>query len=207
MSFFNAKNISISFGGVRALNSISFSVVKGEVFAIIGPNGAGKTTIFNCINRYYNLDNGMFILNGKNITKVKSHVVADLGIARTFQNIELFKNMTVIDNLLLGRHRRRRSNLLTETLFLPSVQQQEIRSREKAEEIIDFLELQAFRDQIRRIVQDRIPRDLPERQPIELTAHAHRAPPLGPTLNTPATVDPLKLLKSARIVAQYAPDS
>lgn len=148
MSFFEAQQISISFGGLMALNGVSFEVNKGEVFSIIGPNGAGKTTIFNCINRYYDLDEGSFIFKDKDISKVRPHVVADLGISRTFQNIELFKNTTAIDNLLLGRHRHRRSNLLTEALFSPFVQRQEIDSREKAEEVIDFLDLQAYRDQM-----------------------------------------------------------
>jgi len=148
MSFFEAQDISISFGGIRALNRVSFGVNQGEVFSIIGPNGAGKTTIFNCINRYYDLDEGAFIFKDKNIAKVSPHVVADLGISRTFQNIELFKNTTVIDNLLLGRHRHRQSNLFMEALFVPSVQRQEIGSREEAEEIIDFLDLQAYRDQL-----------------------------------------------------------
>ena len=148
MALFETHNISISFGGLRALERVSFEVNKGEVFSIIGPNGAGKTTIFNCINRYYNLDEGAFIFKDKNIAKVSPHVVAELGISRTFQNIELFKNTTVIDNLLLGRHRHRRSNLFMEALFSPFVQRQEIESREKAEEVIDFLDLQAYRDQL-----------------------------------------------------------
>ena len=148
MSFFEAQDISISFGGIRALNRVSFGVNQGEVFSIIGPNGAGKTTIFNCINRYYDLDEGTFIFKERDIARVSPHVVADLGISRTFQNIELFKNTTVIDNLLLGRHRHRKSNLLKEALFSPSVQKQEIGSREKAEEVIDFLDLQAYRDQL-----------------------------------------------------------
>jgi branched-chain amino acid transport system ATP-binding protein len=146
MSFFQAQEISISFGGLQALNSVSFEVNKGEVFSIIGPNGAGKTTIFNCINRYYDLDNGSFLFKDKDITKVAPHVVAELGIARTFQNIELFKNATVIDNLLLGRHRHRKANLIREALFTRFMQRQEINNREKAEEVIDFLDLQAYRD-------------------------------------------------------------
>lgn len=146
MSLFQAHSISVKFGGVTALYNVSFEVNKGEVFTIIGPNGAGKTTIFNCINRYYDLNEGFFIFNGQDITKVNPHVIADLGIARTFQNIELFKNATVIDNILLGRHRHRRSNLISEALFTKSVFKQEIRNREKAEEIIDFLDLKAYRD-------------------------------------------------------------
>jgi branched-chain amino acid transport system ATP-binding protein len=148
MPFFEAQQISISFGGLMALNGVSFEVNAGEVFSIIGPNGAGKTTIFNCINRYYNLDSGTFIFKDRDIARVSPHVVAELGISRTFQNIELFKNTTVIQNLLLGRHRHRRSNLLGEALFAGSVRRQEIESREKAEEIIDFLDLQAYRDQL-----------------------------------------------------------
>ena len=147
MAFFEAKNISISFGGLKALNQVSFEIQKGEVFSIIGPNGAGKTTIFNCINRFYDLDEGAFSLEGQDISQIKPHEVAEMGIARTFQNIELFKNTTVLDNLILGRHRRRRSNVFTEALFSRSVQNQELESRERAEEIIDFLDLEAFREQ------------------------------------------------------------
>jgi branched-chain amino acid transport system ATP-binding protein len=147
MAFFRADNISVSFGGLQALNRVSFSVDQGENFSIIGPNGAGKTTIFNCINRFYDLEEGAFYLDDRDISKIKPHGVADMGIARTFQNIELFKNMTVLDNLILGRHRARRSNIFTETLFLKSARKQEIESRNKAEEIIDFLDLEAYRDQ------------------------------------------------------------
>jgi branched-chain amino acid transport system ATP-binding protein len=147
MAFFRAEEVSIAFGGLRALNGVQFSVNQGEVFSIIGPNGAGKTTIFNCINRFYDLNEGAFYLSEEDISKIAAHAVADRGIARTFQNIELFKNMTVLDNLILGRHRHRRSNIITETLFLKSVQKQEIKNRQKAEEIIDFLDLEAYRDQ------------------------------------------------------------
>jgi branched-chain amino acid transport system ATP-binding protein len=147
MAFFRAENVSIAFGGLRALNGVNFSVNQGEIFSIIGPNGAGKTTIFNCINRFYNLIEGAFYLKEEDISKIEPHAIADRGIARTFQNIELFKNMTVLDNLILGRHRHRRSNLFSETLFLKSVQKQEIENRKKAEEIIEFLDLEAYRDQ------------------------------------------------------------
>ena len=147
MTFFEAQNISISFGGLKALNQVGFEISQGEVFAIIGPNGAGKTTIFNCINRFYDLDEGTFSLEGRDISKIKPHEVAEIGIARTFQNIELFKNTTVLDNLILGRHRRRRSSVFTEALFSRSVKKQELESRERAEEIIDFLDLEAYREQ------------------------------------------------------------
>ena len=148
MAIFEAQNISISFGGIMALHGVSFEIIEGEVFSIIGPNGAGKTTIFNCINRFYDLDEGSIMFKGKEISGVRPHEVAELGVARTFQNTELFRNATVIENLLLGRHRHRRSNLFTEALFLKSTRQQEIESREKAEEIIDFLDLQPYRDQL-----------------------------------------------------------
>jgi branched-chain amino acid transport system ATP-binding protein len=147
MAFFKAENVSIAFGGLQALNNVHFTVNQGEVFSIIGPNGAGKTTIFNCINRYYDLTGGAFYLKDENISAIKAHAIADKGIARTFQNIELFKNMTVLDNLILGRHRHRRTNLISESFFLKSVQKQEIENRKRAEEIIDFLDLEAFRDQ------------------------------------------------------------
>ena len=147
MSFFRTEDISISFGGLKALNRVSFEISQGEIFSIIGPNGAGKTTIFNCISRFYDLQEGKIFLGDGEISRISPHQVANLGIARTFQNIELFKNMTVMDNLLLGRHRHRRSNLFKEVIFSKSVRQQERISREKAEEIIDFLDLQAYRDQ------------------------------------------------------------
>lgn len=147
MQFFRAENVSVSFGGIKALSSVSFEVRKGDIFSVIGANGAGKTTIFNCINRFYDLDEGAFYLESENISRIKPHEVAERGIARTFQNIELFKNMTVLDNLILGRHRKRRTHLLSESFFTPSVRAQEIRSREKAEEIIDFLDLEAYREQ------------------------------------------------------------
>ena len=147
MSFFRTEDISISFGGLKALNRVSFEISQGEIFSIIGPNGAGKTTIFNCISRFYDLQEGKIFLGDGEISLISPHQVANLGIARTFQNIELFKNMTVMDNLLLGRHRHRRSNLFKEVIFSKSVRQQERISREKAEEIIDFLDLQAYRDQ------------------------------------------------------------
>jgi branched-chain amino acid transport system ATP-binding protein len=148
MLFFEARGISIRFGGLVALNNVSFEVKQGEVFSIIGPNGAGKTTIFNCINRYYDLERGELLFKGNNITRVNPHIVADLGISRTFQNTELFRNSTVMDNLLLGRHRHRRTNVLKEALFTQSVRKQEIENREKAEEIIDFLNLKPYRDRM-----------------------------------------------------------
>lgn len=148
MALLHAEGLSITFGGVRALGSVGFEVDKGQVFAIVGPNGAGKTTALNCISRFYDLDAGRLSFKGQDITRIAAHAVADLGIARTFQNIELFKNTTVIQNLLLGRHRHRCTGTLREALFTRTVRRQEINSRAKAEAVIDFLDLQAYRDQV-----------------------------------------------------------
>jgi branched-chain amino acid transport system ATP-binding protein len=145
---FAADGITVTFGGLRALDGVSFAVDRGEIFSIVGPNGAGKTTALNCVSRFYDVDAGRLLFKERDISHIRPHAVADLGIARTFQNIELFRNTTVVQNLLLGRHRHRRSRLWAETLFTPSVRRQEIDSREKVERIVDFLELQAFRDQV-----------------------------------------------------------
>ena len=125
---------------------MSLEVNLGEIYAIIGPNGAGKTTIFNLVSRFYNPDEGSILFEGEDLTGLKPHQIPELGIARTFQNIELFKNMTVMDNLLLGRHRHRGSYVVMDSLFLPHVKTQEIQTREKVEKIIDFLDLQAHRN-------------------------------------------------------------
>lgn len=148
MTLLKVKDMTLRFGGLTALNGVSFNVEKGEIFSIIGPNGAGKTTIFNCLSRFYNLDEGAFYLNDRDISRISPSAVSNMGIARTFQNIELFKNMSVLDNILLGRHRKRKSTLLKEVFFTKSVREQEMRSHLRAEEIIDFLELQQYRDQM-----------------------------------------------------------
>lgn len=147
MSFFSAKNISIEFGGIRAVDEISFEVNQGEIYTIVGPNGAGKTTIFNIISRIYNLSEGRIEFENQDITHIPTHQVAKKGIARTFQNIELFDHATVLQNLLVGRHIHRKSNLLSEMLFLPSTRLKELHHRRKAEDVIDFLSLQHYRDQ------------------------------------------------------------
>jgi len=148
MSLLAATNLSLSFGGVHAVEDVSFSVNKGEVFSIIGPNGAGKTTLFNLISRIYDASNGSIRFNEQDISKVPTHRIAELGIARTFQNIELFEQETVLRNLLIGQHVHRRTNLLQEFLFLPSARQQELRFREDVEDVIDLLDLQHFRHQV-----------------------------------------------------------
>ena len=148
MSYFEVQNITVAFGGVKALNDISFSVNQGEIFTIIGPNGAGKSTLFNVISRIYEPNNGEIHFNNQNISKSKPHQIASLGIARTFQNLELFENATVLQNLLLGRHIYQKSNLLNELFFTPKVKKAELKNRLKVEEVIDFLDLQHYRDTI-----------------------------------------------------------
>ena len=148
MTFFKAENISIDFGGIRALNDVSFDVEKGTIFTIVGPNGAGKTTIFNIISRIYNLTEGRITFEDQDITHLPAHRVVNLGIARTFQNIELFERATVLHNLLIGRHIYCRSTFFSDLFFLPSVKRMELEHRRKVEDVIDFLDLQHYRDQL-----------------------------------------------------------
>ena len=146
MTLFQAKNITMTFGGVKALSNISFNVNKGEIFTIIGPNGAGKSTLFNVISRIYHPNEGSVYFNNENIINLKPHKIIQKGIARTFQNLELFENATVLQNLLLGRHIYKKTNLLTEMFFTPAVKKSEKEQRIKTEEVIDFLNLQHYRD-------------------------------------------------------------
>lgn len=146
MSYFAIENVSLRFGGLYAIRDLSFSIEQGEVFAIIGPNGAGKTSVFNVITRIVDPDHGRVLLHGEDITTLPRHRIVDRGIARTFQNIELFESATVLDNLLLGRHRFNHGAVLSQVLWLPSVQQAEDHSRARAEEIIDLLDLSPYRN-------------------------------------------------------------
>lgn len=148
MSFFRADGVDLSFGGIRALKSVSFSVEAGEVFSIIGPNGAGKTTIFNVMSRLYDVDAGTISFEDYDMTGIPAHEVARIGIARTFQNTELFQHETVLKNLLIGCHIHRRSSLWQDLLFLPSVKRTELAFRQAAEDVIDLLDLQHYRDQV-----------------------------------------------------------
>jgi branched-chain amino acid transport system ATP-binding protein len=146
MSLFAAEGIAINFGGIKAVDGVTFEVKKGEVFTIIGPNGAGKTTIFNLMSRIYDPSAGRLLFEGQDITHVPPHRVAGLGIARTFQNIELFEHATLLQNLLLARHAHKKSGFFGELMFLPSVRRLEIEHREAVEKVIDFLDLQQYRD-------------------------------------------------------------
>ncbi|MFP6817000.1 MAG: ABC transporter ATP-binding protein [Pseudomonadales bacterium] len=148
MSLLVAQDMAVSFGGIRAVHDLNFAVNAGEVFSIVGPNGAGKTTIFNLISRIYDMDNGTLNFNGADITRVPAHAIAEMGIARTFQNTELFDQETVLKNLLIGCHVHRRSNFVQDLLFLPSVKAQELTFRKQVEDVIDLLDLQNYRDQV-----------------------------------------------------------
>jgi len=148
MSFFRVENLSIHFGGVVAVDKVSFEVKRGECYTIIGPNGAGKTTIFNLIGLIYAPTSGKIFFEDRELTRLSPHQVADLGIARTFQNIELFEHATVLQNLLIGRHRHRRTALWQELLFLPAVRRAELAQREAVEKVIDFLDLAKVRDSL-----------------------------------------------------------
>ncbi len=148
MTLLAVEGISVSFGGVKAVQELSFRVQAGEIYSIVGPNGAGKTTVFNLISRIYDLDEGTIVFAGRDITRIPTHAVASLGIARTFQNTELFEQETVLQNLLIGCHIHRRSNLFSELFFLPSVRRQELRLRDAVEDVIDLLDLRSHRHKI-----------------------------------------------------------
>ena len=141
----DVKNISLSFGGVNALQDISFDVREHEVRAIIGPNGAGKSSMLNCINGVYTPQKCTISFKGKTFDHMDSHEVATMGIARTFQNLALFKGMSVIDNLMTGRNLRVKSNIFLQALRWGPAEREEIKHREYVEHIIDFLEIQAYR--------------------------------------------------------------
>jgi branched-chain amino acid transport system ATP-binding protein len=142
----SAHDLTVRFGGVLAVNGVSFDVRKGEVFTLIGPNGAGKTTVFNLISRIYTPTSGHIDYQGQRLTDMAPHAVAGMGIARTFQNIELFEHATVLQNLLIGRHVHNRMGFWSQLFFTPGVRQAERATRHKVEEVIDFLDLQHYRD-------------------------------------------------------------
>ena len=146
MSLLETRRLARSFGGIRALRDASLAVEAGEIFSIIGPNGAGKTTLFNLVSRIYPADSGQIVFDGDDITRVAPHRVAALGIARTFQNIELFERSTVLDNLLVGRHCRGRAAPLAELLFTRANRRAEVAHRDRVEQIVELLELEAYRD-------------------------------------------------------------
>jgi len=175
------EDIHLSFGGLKVLAGVSTSVKKGEIFSIIGPNGAGKTSLLNCINRFYTPDQGKIIFEGQNILKLKPHQLAALGIARTFQNVELFKHMTVVDNIKLGHHVHLRSGFLSGGIYYGKTRREEMALRKEIEErIVDFLEI----EQIRKSVVHTLPFGLQKR--VEL-ARALAMKPKILLLDEPAT--------------------
>ena len=141
----DVKNISLAFGGVKALTDISFDVREHEIRAIIGPNGAGKSSMLNCINGVYTPQTGTISFRGQTFDHMDSRQVAEMGIARTFQNLALFKGMSVLDNIMTGRNLRIKSNLLLQALRIGPAEREEMQHRAYVEQIIDFLEIQAYR--------------------------------------------------------------
>jgi len=143
------ENIALSFGRVEALHDVSIKVKKGRIFSIIGPNGAGKTCVLNCINRFYRADKGKIFFEGRELTRLSSHKIAQLGIARTFQGTELFHGLTVLDNIKLGAHVRLKTGVLAALAYLGKAHKEEIRLRKEVEEeIVDLLEIEAIRKKV-----------------------------------------------------------
>ena len=148
LTILDVNNISISFGGIQALTDVGLSAKGAEILGLIGPNGAGKTVLLNCINGVYVPDKGSILFKGKEITGLPRHRVAPLGIARTFQQIELFRQLNVIDNTLVGMHFRTKTTVLSGGLYWGAGKGEEMEAREEAEEILDFLELYPYRKQM-----------------------------------------------------------
>lgn len=146
MTFFDVKNLTIKFGGLTAVDNVSFGINEGEVFTIIGPNGAGKTTLFNLISRLYTPNQGQIIFRGEDVTRLSAQQIAGRGIARTFQNIELFESASTLSNLLVGRHRHSTTRTWQDILRTRKVRDEEIAHRRAAEEVMDVLRLQRYRD-------------------------------------------------------------
>jgi len=142
------RDLSLRFGGLQALNEIDLDIRPGEILAIIGPNGAGKTSFLNCINGFYHPYRGQIIYQNKDLTRLKPHKIAELGIARTFQNIELFSGLSALDNLMAARHVHMKRGALLGCLYFGPSRREEIAHREEIEEIIDLLEMEAIRKKV-----------------------------------------------------------
>ena len=155
----NVENVSLSFGGVKALTNISFDVREGEIRAIIGPNGAGKSSMLNCINGFYKPTEGRITFKGESHAQMETHQAASQGIARTFQNIALFRGMTTLDNVMTGRNLKMKKNFLWQALYYGPAVKEELEHREAAERVIDFLEIES----IRKTVVGRLPYGLQKR--------------------------------------------
>src|SRR5438552_11801681 len=142
------KGLTMSFGGLVAIDSLDLSVNTGEIVGLIGPNGAGKTTVFNCISRFYEPDRGTIHFKGRDITRARSHEIIRCGIARTFQNVELCRSMTTLENLLVGQHVAIRSGVIRDGLRLPGVGADEDRATQHADEMLELLGLTRDRDRV-----------------------------------------------------------
>ena len=140
------RDVSVVFGGIIALNGVSFDMREGQILGLIGPNGAGKTTLFNCLSRLYQPSKGDILVEGKTILDKPAHKICDVGIGRTFQNVALFPNMSVIDNIRVGAHSHTKSDMLSDMLHLPSVRKQEQALDERVREIVNYLDLQAVQE-------------------------------------------------------------
>jgi branched-chain amino acid transport system ATP-binding protein len=144
----DVENISLSFGGIQALADVSFSAREGEILAIIGPNGAGKTSMLNCINNFYHPDNGRILFEGHDLTSLPPHRIAQLGVARTFQNIALYTGLSTLDNLMAARHIHMRAGFLQSLVYWGLAHREDLAHRLVVEEIIDFLEIEHIRKAI-----------------------------------------------------------
>src|SRR5579863_7473812 len=134
-------DVSVVFGGIVALNGVSFDMHRGQILGLIGPNGAGKTTLFNCLRRLYRPSAGDILMEGVSILKRPPHRIAEIGIGRTFQNVALFSNLSVLDNVRIGAHARTQSDIISDSLRLPAVRRNEAALNERIDEILDYLEL------------------------------------------------------------------
>ena len=155
----SVEEISLSFGGIMALNDISFKAREGEILAIIGPNGAGKTSLLNCLNNFYHPNRGKILFNGRDLTKLPPHQIAKLGVARTFQHTALYTGLSALDNLMAARHIHMRAGLLDSILYYGRARREDIVHRQAVEEIIDFLEM----EHIRKTVVGALPHGLRKR--------------------------------------------
>ena len=142
---FEARRVSLRFGGVKALTDVSFAIREGELYSIIGPNGAGKTSMVNCISGRYRPTEGAILFRGRDITRTRTNARPKLGIGRTFQNLALFHHMSVLDNIMVGRHHLLKNHFLTGALYWGPARREELAHRARVEEIIDFLDLQPVR--------------------------------------------------------------
>ncbi len=145
MSDLRISEVTLSFGGLKALSNVSMTVEAGLITSVIGPNGAGKTSLLNCISGFYHPTSGEILFHGQCLSKASPHQVTSLGIARAFQNLELFSGMTVLDNLMLARHQKLRYNILQAVVYIGKASREEAKNRRYVEEVIDFMELEPYR--------------------------------------------------------------